>query len=88
MLDVDPHIKETLYKTIFTVMHLVTEDDMKAIVWEMLKEVNNQILLHEDEFYHVSDLQYFVHTITPIDVAHRSLVITYLKNLCSYFVFF
>ena len=33
---------------------------MSSINWEMLKEVHR---FEEDEFYHVPDLQYYVHKI-------------------------
>ena len=49
--DVDPHIRDTFYRSVFTQMHVITEQDMNAITWEMVKEVNRQRLLHEDEFF-------------------------------------
>ena len=72
--DVDPHIRDTFYRSVFTQMHVITEQDMNAITWEMVKEVNRQRLLHEDEFFHLSELQYYITTIHGIDVANNCFV--------------
>ena len=48
--DVDPRIRDTSYRSVFSQMHVITEQDMNAITFEMMKEVNKQRLLHEDEF--------------------------------------
>ena len=55
-------------------MHLITEQNMNAITFEMLKEVHKQRLLHENEFFHLSELQYYVTTLNGIDVANNWLV--------------
>jgi hypothetical protein len=65
---VPPSIRSTLYKTIFTDIASVSEEDFSSITWEMMKEINN---LHEDE---VDDLQYFIHRVTEDDIADRCLV--------------
>ena len=72
--DVDHYIRDTFYRSVFTHMHLITEQDMNAITFEMLKEVHKQRLLHEDEFFHLSELQYYVTTLNGIDVANNVLV--------------
>ena len=72
--DVDPHIRDTFYRSVFTQMHVITEQDMNAITWEMVKEVNRQRLLHEDEFFHLSELQYYVKTLHGIDVTNNCFV--------------
>lgn len=72
--DVDHYIRATFYRSVFTQMHLITEQDMNAITFEMLKEVLKQRLLHEDEFFHLSELQYYVTTLNGIDVANQRLV--------------
>ena len=72
--DVDPRIRDTFYRSVFTHMHLITEQDMNAITFEMVKEVHKQRLLHEDEFFHLSELQYYVTTLNGIDVANNVLV--------------
>ena len=47
---------------------------MNVITSEMLKEVHKQRLLHEDEFFHLSELQHYVTTLIGIDVANNVLV--------------
>lgn len=74
MPDVDPRIREVFYRSVFTDMHLITVADMCAITFEMMKEVNKQKLLHEDEFFHLSELQYFVTRLNGIDVANNRFV--------------
>ena len=49
-----------MHKTIFSRHETVSERSMSSINWEMLKEVHR---FEEDEFYHVPDLQYYVHKI-------------------------
>lgn len=71
----DPRIRETFYRTIFTDMHLITETDMASITFEMMKEVSKQILLpDEDDFFHLSELQYFVGSLNGFDVANNRFV--------------
>ena len=70
----DPYIRETFYRSVSTDMHLITGTDMCSITFEMMKEVSKQKLLHEDEFFHLSDLQYFVTTLNAIDVDNNYLV--------------
>ena len=72
--DVDPHIRDTFYRSVFTQMHVITEQDMNAITWEMVKEVNRQRLLHEDEVFHLSELQYYITIIHGSDVANNCFV--------------
>jgi hypothetical protein len=59
-------------------MHLITVPDMCAITFEMMKEVRRLRLLHDDELYHMSELQYFV-TCLPggDDVANTIFVSNY-----------
>lgn len=65
--------------SVFTNIHLITVPDMCAITFEMMKEVSRQRLLHEDEFYHMSELQYFVTCLYEIDVANNIFVSKLLK---------
>ena len=51
MPDVDPSIREVFYRIVFTDMHLITVADICAITFEMMKKVNKQKFLHEDEFF-------------------------------------
>ena len=71
---VDPSIREIFYRSVFTDMHLITVADMCAITFEMMKEVNKQKLLHEDELFHLSELQYFITRLNGIDVANNHFV--------------
>ena len=55
-------------------MHLITVPDMCAITFEMMKEVSRLRLRHDNEFYHMSELQYFVTCLHGIDVANNIFV--------------
>jgi hypothetical protein len=55
-------------------MHLITAPDMCAITFEMVKKVNRQRLEHDDEFYHVSDLKYYVGRLHGLDYANNCFV--------------
>jgi hypothetical protein len=60
-------------------MDLITAPYMCAITFEMTKEVNMQRLEHDDEFYHVSDLKYYVTRVHQLDLANNCFM--------SYFLF-
>jgi hypothetical protein len=60
-------------------MDLITPPDMCAITFEMMKGVNMQRLEHDEEFYHVSDLKYYVARVHQLDLANNCFV--------SYFLF-
>jgi hypothetical protein len=59
---------------VFTNMHLNTVPDMCVINFEIMKEVSTLRMRHDDEFYHMSELQYFVTCLHGIDVAKNILV--------------
>jgi hypothetical protein len=69
--DVDPRIIWLFYRSVYTHMHLITAPDMCAITFETMKEVNRQRLEHDDEFYHVSNLKYYVTRVHALDVANN-----------------
>jgi hypothetical protein len=62
-------------------MDLITTPapDIYAITFKMMKAVNRQRLEHDDEFYHVSGLKYYVTRVHQIDLANNCFL--------SYFLF-
>jgi hypothetical protein len=62
-------------------MHLITAPDMCAITFDMMKEVNWQRLEDDEEFYHVSDLKYFVTRLNGLDVANNRFVSYYISTI-------
>jgi hypothetical protein len=71
--EMDPRIRGVFYRSVYTHMDLITASDMCAITFEMMKEVNMQRLEHNEEFYHVSDLKYYV-TRDELDFANNCFV--------------
>ena len=61
-------------------MHTYTIPDMCSILFEMMKEVNRQTRVQEDEFYHLSELQYFVTMLHGIYQAHNIFVSYYIDQ--------
>jgi hypothetical protein len=55
-------------------MDLITAPDMCALTFEMMKEVNRQRLEHDEEFYHVSDLKYYVTRVHQLDLSNNCFV--------------
>jgi hypothetical protein len=60
-------------------MDLITALYMCDITFEMMKEVNRQRLEHDEEFYHVSDMRYYVTRVHQLDLDNNCFV--------SYFLF-
>jgi hypothetical protein len=54
-----------------TLLSVITAPDMCAINFEMVKEVNMQRLEHDDEFYHVFDLKYYVTRLHQLNYANN-----------------
>ena len=61
-------------------MHTYTIPDMCSILFEMMKEVNRQTRIQEDEFYHVSELQFFVTMLHEIYQASNIFVSYYIDQ--------
>ena len=61
-------------------MHIYTIPDMCSILFEMMKEVNRHIRVQEDEFYHLSELQYFVTMLHGIYQANNIFVSYYIAQ--------
>jgi hypothetical protein len=55
-------------------MDLITAPDICAITFEMMKKVNRQRLGHDEEFYHVFDLKYYVTRVDELDLADNCFV--------------
>ena len=81
MPDVDPNIREIFYRSVFEDMHTYTIPDMCSILFEMMKEVNRQTRVEQDEFYHLSELQYFVTMLHGINQAHNIFVSYYRSTI-------
>jgi hypothetical protein len=71
---VEPRIRGVSYRSVYTDMHPITAPDMCAITFEMTKEVDRQRLEHDDEFYYVSDLKYYVARLHGLDVGNNCFV--------------
>ena len=76
----DPNIREVFYRSVFHDMYAITAADMSAITFEMMKEVNKQRRVPEDEFYHLSELQYFVTMLHGIYQANNIFVSYYIAQ--------
>lgn len=74
MPDVNEHIRDVFFRTVFTDMHLITMPDMCAITFEMMKEVSHLNVHYDDEFFHLKELQYFVTKLNAVDVANHEFV--------------
>ena len=61
-------------------MYAITTADMSAITFEMMKEVNKQRRALEDEFYHLSELQYYVTLLHAIYQANNIFVSYYIAQ--------
>ena len=79
--DVDPNIREVFYRSVFHDMHVLTIPDMSAVTFEMMKEVNRQRRVSGDDFYHLSELQYFVTMLHGIDQANNLFVSYYSSTI-------
>jgi hypothetical protein len=79
--EVDPRIREVFYRSVYTHMDIITAPDMCAITFEMIKKVSRQRLEHDGEFYHVSDLKYYVTRVHPLDLANNYFVSYFLFQL-------
>ena len=61
-------------------MYAITTAGMSAITFEMMKEVNKQRRALEDEFYHLSKLQYYVTPLHAIYQANNIFVSYYVAQ--------
>jgi hypothetical protein len=51
-------------------MDVIVAPDKCAITFEMMKEVNRQRLEHDEEFYHVSDLKYYISRVHQLGLSN------------------
>jgi hypothetical protein len=75
--DVDLHIRSALHKTVFSNINAITEQQMAAITFAILKEVyvHTRRELEDDEFYSsVDNLKFFVHIYNEENVHFDALV--------------
>jgi hypothetical protein len=75
--DVDPHIRSALHQTVFSNINAITEKQMAAITFAILKEVyvHTRRELEDDEFYSsVDNLKFFVHIYNEENVHFDALV--------------
>ena len=57
-------IRPTMMKSTISKPCTITEKTMASINWEVYKEFHR---FEEEDFYHVPDLQYYVHKITQCE---------------------